>query len=46
MCTVIQYLREDDLVVRVSNLDMHSDSLRRRGEAVRPGVVKLYLVVP
>ena len=38
-------LREDDLVVRVANLDVHPDPLRRRGETVRPRVVELHLII-
>ena len=39
------YLREDDLVVRVANLDVHPDPLRRRGKTIRPRVVELHFVI-
>ena len=41
----VTHLGKDDLIVRVADLDVHADPLRRRGKAVRSRVVELYLVV-
>ena len=42
---LVTHLGKDDLIVRVADLDVHADPLRRRGKAVCSRVVELYLVV-
>ncbi len=39
------HLGQDDLVVRVADLDVHADARAGRGEPVGAGVVQLHLVV-